>query len=184
MEDQPVSAGGLSSEWCCVILAVMIMVLEYYTFGEISIWSFYIVIIVFFFVVVSIYNRYSIRRRVHSHLLKFSNCRVPIQSIMTDLQLGFYDVMYILEDIQNKKKLPIEIVERSGEVVIGEIKGKGTITRASKTDVPQKPHTVAKPPPEEKAVVKKRYRCTNCGREMEEPYKYCPGCGRPLKKVE
>ena len=98
--------------------------------------------------------------------------------MMTELQLGFFDVMLILEDIQTKKKLPIEIIERSGEVAIGEIERKGASQAVSTAPKPEpKPES----PMEPKPVEKKWYRCTNCGREMEERYKYCPGCGRPLK---
>ena len=32
--------------------------------------------------------------------------------------------------------------------------------------------------------IKQMYKCSNCGREMGEIYKYCPGCGRPLKKID
>ncbi len=185
MEEPPVKPSGIQSEWCCIILAILIIALEYYTFGQVSIWTIYIVVIILFFVLFSFYNRFSIRRRVFQHLLHFANSKVPIQNIINDLQLSFFDVMFILEDIKNKNKLPIEIIEKSGEVVIG------SVEKGIKPISPTKPEEISKPPsikeaPKEelKPEMKKKYRCTKCGQEMEEEYKYCPGCGSPLKKID
>jgi len=121
MEDQPVRTGGFQTEWCCIILAILLLVFEYYNYGEFNIWTINMVIVIFFFIFLSIYNRFSTRRRVYSHMLYFPNQRIAIQKLMNDLRMGFYDIMFVLNDIRNKKKIPIEIDERTGEVVVGEL---------------------------------------------------------------
>ncbi|MHA1378615.1 MAG: zinc ribbon domain-containing protein [Candidatus Helarchaeota archaeon] len=183
MEEQNVGLSGIQSELCCIILAAVVLILQYYVYGEITIWSIYMVIIIVFFVLTSVYNRISIRRRVYSHILNFANNTVPIQNIMNDLHLGFFDVMFVLQDIQNKKKLPIEIVERTGEVVVGQIKGKTKAATDHPSEISSK--TIEKEIPKAKDSGKiEKYKCTNCGREVPAKYKYCPSCGHPTKKNE
>ncbi|MFX1297173.1 MAG: hypothetical protein ACFFD2_20255 [Promethearchaeota archaeon] len=185
MEEQPIKSGRGYSELCCIILAVLIAVSQYYIYGMIDPVSIYFVIFVVFIILLSMYNRLSLRRKVYSHLLNFSNNRVPIQNIMTDLQLGFYDVMYILEEIQNKKKLPIEIIEKTGEVVVGKINEKIKSIPTAKPEITLK--SAIKDEDIEKEGIKEgkmKYKCSSCGREMEQAYRYCPGCGRPLKKID
>jgi Zn finger protein HypA/HybF involved in hydrogenase expression len=104
---------------------------------------------------------------------------------MTDLQLGFHDVIYILEEIQNKKKLPIEIIEKTGEVEVGKVSKKIKAISQKKEEKILKSSITEKDVKEEKIEeIKHKYECSNCGREMGEVYKYCPGCGRPLKKID
>ncbi|MFX0134857.1 MAG: hypothetical protein ACFFDN_14545 [Candidatus Hodarchaeota archaeon] len=185
MEEQSLRSGGSYSELCCIILATLLIVMQYYVYGTIDPLSIYFLIFVLLIVFLSIFNRLSLRRKVYSHLLNFSNSKIPIQNIMTDLQLGFFDIMYILEEIQKKKRLPIEIIEKSGEVEIGQVSKKPKTVPQSKSEITPEPiisNEILKKKEEEIGV--KIYKCSNCAREMEQVYKYCPGCGRPLKKIE
>ncbi|NVM00736.1 MAG: zinc ribbon domain-containing protein [Candidatus Helarchaeota archaeon] len=185
MEEQPVRSGGSFSEWCCFILAALLVVMQYYVYGTIDPLSIYFLIFVVFLIFISMYNRLTLRRKVYSHLLNFSNSRVPIQNIMKDLQIGFFDVMYILGEIQNKKKIPIEIIEKTGEVEVGQVGKKiKAIPQSKEEDISKPPISDEDIKKEGMEEIKNMYKCSNCGREMGEVYKYCPGCGRPLKKID
>lgn len=185
MEEQSVKTGGMQSELCCIIFAVLIIVFQYYVYGSIDPLSYYFLIFVFFIIGYSIYYRSSIRRRVYSHLLHFSNGRIAIQKVMTDLQLGFFDAMAILEELKKKKKIPIEIEEKSGEIIVGKIDKKPKLVTSDKLKTIAKPMKPKEEAIEDKKITKgKIYKCSNCGQEIRENYKYCPGCGNPFKKED
>ena len=158
---------------CCIIFVIGLIIFNIFTLGNgdplqgtISTFSdpFTLLIIgmTVLFVGINIYQRTTAKTRIRNHILRYMDNRVPIVNLMKELNLPFLDLVYFIEQMK-KKKIPVEINERTGEVLVG--------------DVPIRKSTLVEKSSKKSVLEMKKDKCPQCSASVSSGFQYCDHCG-------
>jgi hypothetical protein len=97
---------------------------------------------------------------------------------MKELNLPFLDLMYFVEELQ-KKKYPIEVNERTGELLIGDVPIRKSYLIGKAKPIPRIESRFEAPKSPESASSSKRV-CPHCNAPVSSEFQFCDHCGKQI----
>ncbi|MHA1144072.1 MAG: hypothetical protein ACTSRW_04985 [Candidatus Helarchaeota archaeon] len=177
MQGQSIRRGSVLTDICCLIFVIGFIIFDFVVYKQVDMFSWFLLIMVVGLVSYNIYSRYNWKQRVRNHILRYKDGRVPIVTVMKDLNLPFLDVMYFVEEMK-KKKLPVEVNERTGEILVGDVPLHRSYWVNNKKNAEEKQKHFA-PTGKPKMIT-----CPHCNALMSENYQFCDKCGQRIQPLQ
>ena len=163
LDNASIGGSPVFSGICCIALAVILVFVELFMYGTVSIYTIFMAVMIVGMGVMMIVMWYNRLNTIKNHIKRYEGKRVAIVKLCNELQEQTAGFFRILNELRKKKDLKFEIDDRTGELIVGKTIRSKTISvkEADGMNI-------------EKISQNK---CTHCGRVLNEDYEFCPGCG-------
>lgn len=169
LENASMGGNPIFSGICCIAMAVILIFIELFTLGSVSLYTIFLAIVVVSWGIMLIFMWYNRLNTIKNHIKRYEGQRVPIVKLCYELQEQATSFFRILKELKKKKDLKFEIDDRTGELIV------------EKTSLSPKPKLLDKEidnESENKSSENESFiKCPHCGRELKKDYEFCPGCG-------
>lgn len=170
LDDASIGGNPIFSGICCIVLAVILVFVELFVYGSITIYTIFMaamIVVMGIFLIISWLNQIN---RIKDHIKRYEGKKVAIVKLCHELQMQTVYFFKILGELRKKKDLKFELDDRTGELIVE----KTTLQRQDKIS----DNLIEKESKEQVPKINEKRRCIHCERELSGEFQFCPSCGR------
>ena len=172
-EDSAGMGSPIMSGVCCIIIAVVLVVMQFVMLGTIDIYTIMMSVMIAFMGVFFIAGHLNQRSKVKNYIKKYQGKSVVIQKIVKELHLTTAIFFRLLGEIKKSKDISFEIDDRTGELIVEEADVHVDSTGLEKIDSGKSKKL--------SATIDNVATCPNCGRTHDKQSEFCAGCGSKIE---